>query len=1222
MVQLAEMLNPAAGSVEGGGTEGQPKPGDIVNGEVVLEKPKRKRRWRKKPEGWVDEPKKKKPPAIKGAVPGTSVIVVNGEDDVNGDISVNDLNFNDNTTSSNGNSNNITASSSSTNKWSEDDAMVGVYVYLLTDPRRRPAKVFGNRRGHALVEYVGGRNEAKSWIPVPSLVIIDPEQGAKIAEFEREQKLLHGAPLGQSSSSNGLVGAGDENDLTVSRGHRRQRMSMTFDIQSPNTQSERSEKQQGGRVEGGGGVDNSSETAPEYPGSRKRRSLSRDNGSNENIASSPSEPGRMSPRLNSHTKPHTRNDPLWPQNQQFCMDPDTLPKVQDAIMKQNELNKTFQMNEEIFSSWYGPCGENLELLSRNKPSSSSNKSVSKVGDVEGRRPLHRICLPLWKPPSKSHKVEVESLLGNMVDKVETMVEKNQTYQEVDDEKNCLDTLDSCDASSSSSTSSSSSDQNDPISYWLLNFFDPYEVGLESDEDSSKKTKNDDEGNDISKKSPSSSSSNPPSSPLRSSSRLVSNNTSKQTEESKKPIVKKLPPRALPRAYEEAALAAVGIIRRLEDAKKKKKHSVQDIVTENKNDDKDGVTDDTLINDANKEGDQPLANDHENIVKDHESKEDLKEGENLMILDTPTEALPTDPTASSSSSSSTTSTSSSLTIVMSSSNVSTTLTTATEITKEDITTTLPPVSSTGSLSSSSMLQTGKDFPENLIQTELSLQALVEMPDDWTITTTDSSKELIKIHSAPVELLEKKQSSSAYVDLKNDEKTTTPSSSESAEVSENDEECSIAEVLERAGLLLRTCAALLGLDLRTPPSMQLMKKWGGGPNGRGGGPRGVFGGSRAACRRGAGVGGGSKNLRRVRAGSVATPLFSHPDGCRAAAPLFGYIGHFNGAPGSVLDGWYGNSEVSQLTQDALLSASTRDVRTLVEVRKQTIVINDQQVNKTNDSTSTSSTSTSTSSTSTCQVSGNNVRYPHDAMFWSVQLDIPRLIFCEVLTILIDFCWSSPHPTWLLKSILKDNDKIDDTLDQKSKKREVWTPSNVLLHHRYHHSNDDNDDEGDRDKEDKIHPPVLSFSSPLSVLQFFRHCFIATSKLKISHSALMRISADRIIYASRITTINEAKSKSSSDNIHGLANASTGNSGGGMASLEGGGLSGGLIYACENCTRPHDGMYGSGRFCSVACRSRFNGRSRKPQVIPTSTPWTWSVDGASSLQSAVMSLGPPPL
>jgi hypothetical protein len=39
---------------------------------------------------------------------------------------------------------------------------------------------------------------------------------------------------------------------------------------------------------------------------------------------------------------------------------------------------------------------------------------------------------------------------------------------------------------------------------------------------------------------------------------------------------------------------------------------------------------------------------------------------------------------------------------------------------------------------------------------------------------------------------------------------------------------------------------------------------------------------------------------------------------------------------VDGWYGNSEASQLTQDALLSASTCDVRTLVEVRKQTIVI----------------------------------------------------------------------------------------------------------------------------------------------------------------------------------------------------------------------------------------------------------------------------------------------
>jgi hypothetical protein len=38
-----------------------------------------------------------------------------------------------------------------------------------------------------------------------------------------------------------------------------------------------------------------------------------------------------------------------------------------------------------------------------------------------------------------------------------------------------------------------------------------------------------------------------------------------------------------------------------------------------------------------------------------------------------------------------------------------------------------------------------------------------------------------------------------------------------------------VLKRAGLLLRTCAAVLGLDLRTPPSLAAMKRWGGGPSG---------------------------------------------------------------------------------------------------------------------------------------------------------------------------------------------------------------------------------------------------------------------------------------------------------------------------------------------------------------------------------------------------------
>jgi hypothetical protein len=44
------------------------------------------------------------------------------------------------------------------------------------------------------------------------------------------------------------------------------------------------------------------------------------------------------------------------------------------------------------------------------------------------------------------------------------------------------------------------------------------------------------------------------------------------------------------------------------------------------------------------------------------------------------------------------------------------------------------------------------------------------------------------------------------------------------------------------------------------------------------------------------------------------------------------------------------------------------------------------------------------------------------------------------------------------------------KRQKIREVWIPFHVLLHNRYHHSND-GDEEGDHDKEDKIHPPVLS-------------------------------------------------------------------------------------------------------------------------------------------------------
>ena len=34
-------------------------------------------------------------------------------------------------------------------------------------------------------------------------------------------------------------------------------------------------------------------------------------------------------------------------------------------------------------------------------------------------------------------------------------------------------------------------------------------------------------------------------------------------------------------------------------------------------------------------------------------------------------------------------------------------------------------------------------------------------------------------------------------------------------------------------------------------------------------------------------------------------------------------------------------------------------------------------------------------------------------------------------------------------------------------------------------------------------------------------------------------------------------------------------------------GIPKACENCGEMHDGRYGSGRFCSQSCRSRFNGR-----------------------------------
>ena len=33
----------------------------------------------------------------------------------------------------------------------------------------------------------------------------------------------------------------------------------------------------------------------------------------------------------------------------------------------------------------------------------------------------------------------------------------------------------------------------------------------------------------------------------------------------------------------------------------------------------------------------------------------------------------------------------------------------------------------------------------------------------------------------------------------------------------------------------------------------------------------------------------------------------------------------------------------------------------------------------------------------------------------------------------------------------------------------------------------------------------------------------------------------------------------------------------------------YICENCGKEHDGLYGSGRFCSDHCRRSHNGKKR---------------------------------
>lgn len=137
---IAEMISPSADQQQRDAISRE-RAGSITDGEgIASDKPKRKRRWRKKPEGWVDEPKTSK---MKPGVKEASEPEVGRCEEQASEVSPKE-------------------------RWMGEDEMMGCYVYGFDDARRRPARVLSNKRGHALVEYVGGRTDAKSWIPVTS----------------------------------------------------------------------------------------------------------------------------------------------------------------------------------------------------------------------------------------------------------------------------------------------------------------------------------------------------------------------------------------------------------------------------------------------------------------------------------------------------------------------------------------------------------------------------------------------------------------------------------------------------------------------------------------------------------------------------------------------------------------------------------------------------------------------------------------------------------------------------------------------------------------------------------------------------------------------------------------------------------------------------------------------------------------------------------------------
>jgi hypothetical protein len=489
------------------------------------------------------------------------------------------------------------------------------------------------------------------------LIVIDAEQASKISLLEQEQK-SQSKDLEPLQSPDEMSPSLDNNEGNTRGGHRRQRMSVMLDIQTP----------KGEKIAAKRSLNVEPSESPSGDSFRQNMDGSQ---------------GRMSPRL-SAMKTLSREE-TWSQHQseKYCIEPESLPKP-CLDPSENEDENISSETEEAFTRWYGTCDESLEELSR-KPKNGV------VVDEEGRRPLHRVCLGMWKPPLIDSENEVANILTSMADRV-----NEQQQQPVGQGEGM----------SSNSSEVKMGDQ-DPISYWLMNFFDPYEVGLHaSDEAESSKP-----------------SSERPPSPIRSSSSKFNAVARAKA---------KLPPRALPSAYEEAALTSISIIKRLEAQQRVKNEE------------------------------RKLSHESE-IANSHDNRTDVN-----IVLDTPRVSDGADVAVEASL-------------------------------KHDEVKEVSPIASPSQeiVISESHMNYIRDSAN-----KLPLQSLVALPEDWVMGDRLTHWET---HPAPT---------GTTVDT-----SLTKSSPVVEEKKEVSGELSDEQVLKRAGLLLRTCAAMLGLDLRIAPSMQV-------------------------------------------------------------------------------------------------------------------------------------------------------------------------------------------------------------------------------------------------------------------------------------------------------------------------------------------------------------------------------------------------------------------